>query len=560
MGHGVDRRRFIGSAGAGLAGLAMVRVPRVAAAPAFDLVLEGGSVLDGTGAPAFPADVGIAGDRIEAVGSIAASQAKRVVDVSGLHVCPGFVDIHSHSDGSILSYPGAESRALQGVTTEITGNCGSSAAPFGGVGADERRKDWADDGVQVDWTGVASFCARLEKARFAVNQALLLGQGTLRENAIGMADRPLAADELAAVLRAVEEGMDQGAFGLSTGLEYTPGRYTPTDEVVAMARVVARRGGFYATHSRNEEAMLLEAVNEALEIGRRAGLRVEISHLKAAGRRNWPKQQAALDLIEAARASGVEVLADAYPYTAYSTGLSIFLEAADLEGGTSTILARLRDPQARARIRKALPERMASEPGDWELVVLSSVKTEKNRWAVGKHLGEVAASWQVEPAEALLRLLDEEETAVSYIGHGMSPENVERVLAHPLVMIGSDGYSMAPVGRAAQTRPHPRSYGTYPRVLGHYARERKLFDLPTAVRKMTSLPADQAGIADRGRIARGKKADIVCFDPATVADAASFEEPHRYPAGIPHVLVNGVLVVENGRPTGARPGRALRKA
>jgi N-acyl-D-amino-acid deacylase len=493
------------------------------------------------------------------VGSIAPGQARRVLDVAGLHVCPGFVDIHSHSDWSILSYPGAESRALQGVTTEITGNCGGSAAPFGGVGVEERRKEWADDGIQVDWSDVASFCARLEKARFAVNQALLLGQGTIRENAIGMADRPLTPEERAAVLRAVEEGMDQGAHGLSTGLEYTPGRYTPTEEIVAMARVVARYGGFYATHSRNEEAMLLEAVNEAAEIGRRAGLRVEVSHLKAAGRRNWSKQRAALDLIESARRSGVELLADAYPYTAYSTGLSIFLEASDLEGGTPAILGRLRDPQARARIRKGLPERMASEPGDWDLVVISSVKSEKNRWAVGKNLAEVAASWKLDPDEALLRLLDEEETSVSYIGHGMSPENVDMVLSHPLVMIGSDGSSMAPTGRAAQTRPHPRSYGAYPRVLGFYTRERKLFDLPTAVRKMTSMPADQAGIADRGRIGRGKKADLVCFDAARVSDVASFDAPHRYPTGIPHVLVNGVLVVEGGKPTGARPGRALRK-
>jgi N-acyl-D-amino-acid deacylase len=556
----VDRRRFLRAGGAGLAGLAAARLPRVEAAPPFDLLLAGGTVLDGTGAPAFPADVAIAGDRIAAVGAIAPGQARRVLHVRGLHVCPGFVDIHSHSDSSILSYPGAESRVRQGVTTEVTGNCGSSAAPLGGVGVEQRRKEWAEDGVEADWSDVASYCARLEKQRFAVNQALLLGQGTLRENAIGMADRPLTEDELAQVLRAVEEGMDQGAFGLSTGLEYTPGRYTPTDEIVAMARVVARRGGFYATHSRNEEAMLLEAVDEAVEIGRRAALRVQISHLKAAGRRNWPKQQAALDLIEAARSGGVEVLADAYPYTAYSTGLSIFLEAADLEGGTAAILGRLRDPQARARIRKALPERMASEPGDWTLVVLSSVKTEANRWAVGQNLAQVAERWGVEPAEALLRLLDEDETAVSYVGHGMSPENVERVLAHPLVMIGSDGYSMAPVGRAALTRPHPRSYGAYPRVLGHYARERKLFDLPTAVRKMTSMPADQAGIPDRGRIARGKCADLVCFDAARVADGNSFEEPHRYPTGIPHVLVNGTLVVEDGRPTGARPGRVLRKA
>lgn len=558
MTSALSRRRFLETGGAAALGLAASRL-RVEATPAFDLVLRGGMVLDGTGGPALKADVGILGDTIVALDQIGPGQARRVLDVSGLHVAPGFIDMHSHSDGSILSYPGAESRILQGVTTEVTGNCGSSAAPFGGVGVEERRKAWKDDGIDVDWRDVASFCARIERTRFAVNQALLLGQGTLRENAIGMADRPLTPDELRVVLRAVEEGMDQGAFGLSTGLEYTPGRYTPTEELVAMARVAARRGGFYATHSRNEEAMLLEAVDEAIEIGRQAGIRVEVSHLKAAGRRNWPKQRAALDLIESARRDGVEVLADAYPYTAYSTGLTIFLEAKDLEGGTQAMLARLRDNAQRARILRGLPERVANEPGDYDLVVISSVRSEKNRAVVGRSLAQIAAEWKLDPAEALLRLLDEEEGSVSYIGHGMSPANVELVLSHPLVMIGSDGYSMAPVGRAAQTRPHPRSYGTYARVLAYYCRERRIFDLPTAVRKMTVMPADQAGLADRGRIARGKKADLVVFDAAAVKEESSFDDPHRYASGFAHVLVNGVAVVEHGKPTGARPGRALRK-
>jgi N-acyl-D-amino-acid deacylase len=354
--------------------------------------------------------------------------------------------------------------------------------------------------------------------------------------------------------------MDQGAFGLSTGLEYTPGRYTPTDEIVAMARVVARRDGLYASHTRNEESALLEAVNEAIEIGRRSGARVEISHLKAAGRPYWTKQRAALDLIEGARSQGVEVLADAYPYTAYSTGLTVLFENWALDGGTPALLGRLRDPEARARIRKETDARVPKEPGGYDLIVISDVRGEKNRAVVGKNLLEIAALWKLEPVDALLQLVEEEEASVGYVGHGMSPENVELVLAHPLVMIGSDGYSMAPEGRAAQTRPHPRSYGAYARVLGHYCRERKLMELPTAVRKMTSMPADQVGIRDRGRLAKGMKADIVIFDAAAVRDEASFDDPQRYAAGIPHVLVNGVAVVEQGRHTGERPGRMLRRA
>jgi N-acyl-D-aspartate/D-glutamate deacylase len=557
MKKAMSRRRFL--EGSGAAALSLAARPKVALAPPrFDLVLKGGTILDGTGAPAYPGDVGIVGDRIAAIGDIALPQAARVVDVRGLQVCPGFIDIHTHSDGDILAYPTADSRVRQGITTELTGNCGSSVAPLLGPIAEERRSGLRRDGIEPDWTDVAGYFARVERERVSINHAMLLGQGTLRECAAGVADRPLSADETKAVLRAVEEGMEQGAFGLSTGLEYTPGRFTPTDEIVAMARLVARRGGLYTSHIRNEERGLLEATDEAIRIGRLAGVRVEVSHVKASGRGNWGKQSASLALIEAGRRDGVEVLGDAYPYTAYSTGLTVTFPGWSLDGGTPAVLARLRGAE-RERIRKEVLDYVLNgDPGDFALIVISSVQTTKNRRLVGKNLAEVAADWKVEPVEALLRLVDEEDTAVSYVGHGMSPDNVARVLQHPLLMIGSDGSTMAPTGRAAETRPHPRSYGTYPRVLGYYARERHLFDLPTAVRKMTSLPADQIGLRDRGRLARGKKADVVVFDAATVIDVATFEDPHRYPVGIVYVLVNGVPVVERGAHTGARPGQVLR--
>jgi N-acyl-D-amino-acid deacylase len=560
MSRRITRRRLLKGGGMAALGLAVGGPPRVEAAPAFDLVLKGATVLDGTGGPAWPADIALTGDTIAAVGRIAPEQAKRVLDVTGLHVSPGFVDIHSHSDGDVFAYPTADSRVRQGVTTEVTGNCGSSAAPIAGAGAEQRRREWLEDsGVKVAWTDVASYCEQVDKAGVSVNQVLLLGQGTLRENAVGMVDRRLTPDELAGVLRAVEEGMDQGAFGLSTGLEYTPGRYTPTEEIVEMTRIVARRGGLYASHIRNEEATLLEAVNEAIDIGRRTGARVEISHLKAAGRVNWGKQRGSLSLIESARRDGVDVLADAYPYTAYSTGLTVLLRNWALEGGPDAILRRLRDANDRARIRQELVAQIANEPGGYDLIVISGVRTAANRPLVGKNLVEIGEVWKVDPVDALLRLLEEEETAVSYVGHGMSPENVELVLSHPLVMIGSDGASMAPVGKAAERKPHPRSYGAYARVLDHYVREQRLFDLPAAIRKMTSMPADQAGIRDRGRIAKGHKADLVVFDAAGLKDRASFADPHQYPVGISHVLVNGVVVVEAGQHTGAKPGKMLRK-
>lgn len=554
----VSRRRFLQSGTAALAGAAVFRGARIEAAPAFDLVLKGGTLVDGTGAPAFAGDLGIRGDTIAALGSIAPEQGRRVVEVTGLHLSPGFIDIHSHSDGDILLYPTADSRVRQGVTSELTGNCGSSAAPLEGLGVEETRKAYARDGLVADWSGVGSYCDRLERSGISINQALLLGQGTLRENLVGMVDRPLTADEMKRLLQAVEAGMEQGAFGVSTGLEYTPGRYTPTDEIVAMARVAARRGGLYASHIRNEETRLLTAIDEAIAIGRRSGARVEVSHLKAAGKPNWGMQQGAIDLIESARREGVEVMADAYPYTAYSTGLTILMDDWALEGGREAILKRLADPATRARIRKGVAEHVPNDPGGYDLIVISSVRTPANQPLVGKSMAEIAEGWGLAPPDAVLRLIEEEAGRVSYVGHAMSEANVDKVLRDGLVMIGSDGSAMAPTGRAAETRPHPRSYGAFVRVLGHYCRERKLFDLETAVKKMTSMPADQIGLADRGRLAVGRKADLVVFDAGTVIDRATFADPHQYPVGIRQVLVNGVVVVEDGKHTGARPGRALR--
>ncbi len=552
-----SRRRFLKTSAGVVAASTLRPRSRVAATPRFDLVARGGTILDGTGAPAFAADIGVEGDAITAIGEIPTGQAEHVINARGLHVAPGFIDIHSHSDGSIIAYPTADSRALQGVTTELTGNCVWSAAPLPPSGVDERRAELRDSGVEPEWTDVASFLTRLERDGISVNQALLLGQGSLRENEIGLADRPLTHGELTNVLLAVEQGMDQGAFGLSTGLEYTPGRYTPTGEIVAMARVVARRGGLYASHVRNEEEHLLEAVDEAIAIGRAADVRVEVSHLKAAGRAQWRLQGGALDLIESARRQGVDVLADAYPYTAYSTGLTIFFSAAALEGGNRALVARLRSGE-RARLRDEVAARVRVEPGDYDLIVISSVRGEANGRFVGRNLYEIAEAWKVEPIDALLRLIEEEEGAVSFIGHGMSEANVEMVLDHPLVMVGSDGSAMAPVGKAAATRPHPRSYGAFARVLAHYVREREVLSLPEGVKKMTSMPADHIGLRDRGLIARGKRADLVVFDAASVRDVASFDDPHRYAAGISDVIVNGTPVVSNGQHTGARPGRALR--
>ena len=554
-----SRRDFVKSSSAAFGAFALP-TNRLRVVQEFDLVVRNGTVLDGTGGPVWQGDLGVVGDTITAIGSIAPERGSRVLDAAGLHVSPGFIDIHSHSDSSIFAYPTADSRSRQGITTEVTGQCGFSAAPLEGVDADTRRATLEEEtGAPVEWTSIASYFDTLEQIGVSVNQAFLLGHGSMRQNVAGLEDRHLTDSEMASFVRSLEEGMDQGAFGISTGLEYTPGLFTPTEEVVALSRVIARRGGFYASHIRNEESGLLAAIHEAIQVGREARLPVQISHLKAAGGPNWSKQWAALNLIESARRDGVEVMADAYPYTAYSTSLTIFLPPWALEGGWDGLGARLNSPTDRARIRDDVVQSVMGDPGAFNLIVIASTKTEGNRHFVGKSVAEVGETWELEPAEAALRLLVEEDGAVAMIGHGMSPENVEMVLSHPLVMVGSDGASIAPTGKAAETRPHPRLYGCCPRVLAHYCRDRGIFDLPTAVRKMTGTPADQAGITDRGRIARGKKADLVVFDAATVKDEATFDDPHQYASGINYVVVNGQVVVENGDHTGARPGRVLRK-
>ncbi len=557
----MDRRNFLKNSLRAAAAFALVPGSRVEASSEFDTVLRGGMILDGTGGPAWKGDVGIKGDAIAALGDIASSYGKNVVDISGWYISPGFIDIHSHSDSSIVAYPDADSRVRQGITTEITGNCGSSAAPLEGESIEANRKYYLDEyGVDLSWKDVGSYLLALEKMKMSLNQALLLGQGTLRSNIAGEADRKLTADELKTVLRTVEEGMDAGAVGLSTGLEYLPGTFTPTEEIIDMTRVVARYGGFYASHIRNEVTYVLEAVDEAINIGRQTGSRVQVSHLKVCGRSNWHKQGATLDLIESARKEGVEVLADAYPYTAYSTGLDLVMYSWAREGGSDALVKRLQDPELRKRIRGEVIKYVSEEPGGFDLIVISNVSSEKNRNCIGKNIVQIAEMWKMEPVDACIRLIEEEKASVGYIGHAMSPENVELVLSHPLVMVSSDGYSIAAKGKALEEKLHPRSYGTYPRFLAHYIRDRKIVELPSGIRKMTSMPAEQAGLADRGRIAKGKKADLVIFNPKTVQDNATFDSPHQYPTGVAHVFVNGVMVVKDGKHTGARPGKVLRKA
>ena len=530
--------------------------PAANGGPQFDLVLRGGTIVDGLGGEPFVGDLAIVGDRIAVVDRSPADLspggrprarlhelARNVVDVPGKVVCPGFVDLHSHSDWSLLECPTADSRIRQGITTEITGNCGSSAAPE------------TKDGVERD---VAAWFRELEAKRIAVNVALLVGQGTLRLRAFGAGDGWAGTEKTALMIAELERAMDAGAIGLSTGLEYVPGIFTPTNELEELARVVAKRGGLYASHMRNEESKILAAIDEAIAICRNTGVRTQMSHFKICGRPFWSQQAEALGKLERARMSGLDVAADVYPYTAYSTGLSILLPAWAREGGSEAMLARLADPVKRAQIREQVASYVSNDPGDYDLVVISSVGEGGRADAVGRSVAKIAAGDGIDPTETVFRLLESSKDDVSYVGFGMSEENVAMVLAHPLVGFGSDGYALRAEDNSAD-RPHPRSYGAAVRVLAHYCRDRKVIDLATAVRKLTAFPADRAGLADRGRLAAGCFADLVVLDLEKLTDTATFDQPKRYPTGIDRVYVNGVEVLSGGQLNGERAGRVLRR-
>ncbi len=522
------------------------------------VVLRHARIVDGTGAPWFLGDVEILGDRIGAVGRRIDPTGARVVDVDGRVVAPGFVDIHSHSDDTILVCPQAESKVRQGVTTEIVGNCGYSLAPLEGQARADIERDLADAGVEVAWTSFREYLARVEACRPSVNVASLVGHGTVRRAVMGCEARRPTRDEMERMKALVAAAMDEGALGLSTGLIYPPSCYADVDEIVELAEVAASRGGIYASHIRDEEDGLAEAVAEAVAIGERAGMPVEISHHKAAGAQNWGKVQLTLELMAAARARGVDVACDVYPYTASSTGLSVILPSWVFDGGVEKAIARLKDESVRARLRPTVEEEEGRKRG-WDKTVISAVTSERNRRFEGRSLLDVARELRKDPFDAAVDLIIDEGAAVQTVRFGMCEADVERVLASSLSSVGSDASVRAPYGRLGRGKPHPRSYGTFPRVLGTYVRERGILGLEDAVRKMTSLPAQRVGLLDRGLVRPGMAADLVVFDPNTVTDTATYPDPHRYPVGIDWVFVSGVPVIERGEHTGLGPGKVLRR-
>jgi N-acyl-D-amino-acid deacylase len=524
-----------------------------------DLVVRGGRVIDGAGNPWFEADVGVVGDRVTSVGRLGGERAGRTIDASGLFVCPGFVDMHTHSDLQLLVEPAHEAKVHQGVTLEVLGQDGLSYAPVTDDTLAQLRVQlagWNDDPEDFDWSwrSVADYLDRLDEG-IAVNAAYLVPHGTLRMYAMGIEDRPPSDDELARMKRLLAEGLDQGAVGLSAGLTYTPGMYADDDELVALCEVMRGSGGYYCPHHRNYGAHALEAYADCIEIARRAGIPLHLAHAHLGFEGNRGRAPELLAMIDQARAEGVDVTLDTYPYLAGATYLHAFLPSWMHAGGADETLARLASPELRDRLRVEMEETGSDGfhdvPIDWGIVVVSGARQPENRRWVGKSVATAAAEAGERPIDFLCDLLVEEELGVPCLAHIGNEENVRTIMTHPAHTAGSDGILVG-------ERPHPRSWGTFPRYLAVYVRELGTLSWEQAVRKMTSLAAQRLGFGDRGLLRPGMAADIVCFDPDTVQDTATYDEPRSLPRGIPYVVVNGRVLVDDGRHTGDLAGRPLR--
>ena len=526
----------------------------------FDVVITGGEVYDGTGGPPARADVGIAGDRVARIappGPDGPADAVTVIDAAGKAVCPGFINILSHSYLSILHDPRSLGELTQGVTTEVFGE-GISMGPLTPRLRAELQRNQHGLEYEVSWTRLGEYLRHVESRGSSQNVASFIGAGTLRANAVGFDDRPARAAELGRMRALVAEEMADGALGIASALIYPPGSYAGTDELIEVCRVAAGYDGCYASHIRSEGEDLPGALAEFLAIVRGAGLRGEVFHLKAAGRPHWEKMDGAIELIEWARAAGDPVTADVYPYPASSTGLTSIIPERYHEGGPDALYDRLADPGARAQIRAELAAsgRWGDETEPANVLILQ-LSSEQNRQWQGRTLAEIGAARGCDPIEAALDLIATDRSRVSSAFFSMSEDNLRKALRRPWVAISSDGTSMAPEGAFLQAPTHPRSYGSFARVLGRYVREEKLLTLADAVHRMSGLPAATLGLPGRGLLREGHYADVVVFDPAAVRDQASFTDPHRLSAGITEVLVNGQVTVSGGTFTGRLAGRAL---
>jgi len=551
----ISRRQFIKNSSLATAGILFGCSVR----PVFDVLIKNGEIADGLLARTFTGDVGIIGEKIAAIGNLGNASANLIIDAIGKVVSPGFIDMHSHTDTELLIDPKAQSKIHQGVTTEVSGNCGY--APFPLSAEDQKEFDensFQQYGLHINWKDIEGFLNELEKNKMSLNYVTLTGHGKLRSYVMGKNDQRPTTEQLEKMKVQLAQTMEAGSFGLSTGLEYAPGSYAQTDELIELSKVAAKYNGIYATHMRNEDDTVEEAVEEALQICREAGVSLQISHLKVCNKNNWHKIDHVLEMIQRAAQSGQPVHADRYPYNAWSTGISSLLPLWSRQGSTDEVLARLDVPELVPDIR-SYAEGRGNRIGGWDRLIINSCQSDENKIFEGKSIADCLEITGLSPFEFIKKMMIEERGHVTITGFAMDEGNLHKVLSFPLVMIGSDGSAVSPEGKLSHGKPHPRYYGTFPRVLGKYCREEKLFDIATAVQKMSSMPADKLGLKYRGKIAKEYYADIVIFNPNTVIDKSTFSDPHQFPLGIQYVLVNGKLVLKEGEHTGKYPGKVLRK-
>lgn len=529
---------------------------------AFDLVITKGHIMDGTGSPWYSGDVGIRAGKIAAIGNLSSAPRARTIDAAGKVVAPGFIDMLGQSEMTILVDPRLPSKIYQGITSEITGE-GDSIAPLNAAIIQSNHKGYEYYHITPDWRTFREYFARLEKQGIGINLASYVGATQVRRMVLGEEDKQPTPEQLDQMKELVRQAMKDGAVGVSTSLEYAPAPYAKTDELIALATEAGKLGGIYATHMRNESDSVLEAIDETLRIGRKAHIPVEIWHIKVAGKKNWGRMPEVVAKIDAARAAGADVSADTYAYTAWYNDFSAFIPPWAHDGGTAKLVERLKDPSTRARIRKD----MLTPSGDWdnewqeipgpEAIMIGAVQNPALLSMQGKRLSDIAKLWNKDPMDALFDfLIQDPNTGVAVFG--MSQPDVTLALQQPWVSIDNDSEGTSPEGLLGQAHPHPRAYGTFPRILRKYVREDKALSLEDAIRKFTALPAQRMRLTDRGVLKEGMWADVVIFDPATIRDRATFDNPNQLSEGMEYVLVNGVPVIDQEKMTGALPGKVLR--
>ncbi len=528
----------------------------------FDVIIRGGTVYDGTGAEPKHADVAIRADRIAGVGDFAAAHAKTVIDADGLAVAPGFINMLSWSNESLLQDGRSQSEIRQGVTTEIMGE-GESMGPVNDRVREHMLREQSDIKYEIKWNTLAEYLRYLEKRGVSCNVASFIGATTIRENVIGFEDKAPTPEQLDEMRELVRKEMEAGALGIGTSLIYPPAFYAKTEELIELCKVAAKYQGKYISHMRSEGNQLLEALDELIRISREAGIPAEVYHIKAAGQQNWPKIDDLLSGIEAAQKEGLKITADMYTYTAAGTGLDACLPPWTEDGGYPALFKRLRDPATREKIAAEVSkdsdewENLYIGAGSPDKILLFGFKSDKLKPLTGKSLADVSKMRGKDPITTIMDLIAEDESRIGTVYFLMSEENVKKELARSWISFGSDEASQAPEGVFLKSNPHPRAYGNFARILGKYVREEKVIPMTEAVRRLSGLPASNLGLDHRGFIQEGMFADIVIFDPATIADRATFEKPHQYAVGVKHVFVNGVQVLKDGEHTGAKPGRAL---